>query len=402
MTTLERKYMAKKREITGCIQIKRGKWWVVINLYDSDNNRKPKWIKTDLPEKGNKRRAEKLLADYLSEYNKLNIPYTSITVAQYFTKWLDEIKEEVRVNTYRSYYGNMVNHIIPYFERQGILLQELTPLDLEEYYKSKQRQNSKVKTNDPLSPTTIKHHHQNISKALSDAVRKGMIMTNPATAARTPKAERHKTEYLNPNQIKELQNIFKGTVIELPVYISSLYGFRRSEVLGLKWSNIDFVNRSITIAETLQQGVGGDYTDDTKTDSSYRTLPMTDDVYNILLKAKKLQGEMRLLLGDGYTVSDYVCTWKNGKVITPNYLSRTFHAIIGKSGLPVIRFHDLRHSAASNLLDMGFSVVQVAEWLGHSSSATTLNFYAHAEKRSKMNIADALQNQFQNASDRQV
>lgn len=219
-------------------------------------------------------------------------------------------------------------------------------------------------------------------------------MTNPASAARTPKCERYKCTFLNPEEVKAMLRLFDGEVIKLPVYLSSIYGFRRSEVLGLKWSNIDFIRQTITVAETLQQGVGGDYTDAPKTDSSYRTLPMTVDVYDILLKTKRYQEEQRALFGDRYEVTDYVCTWQDGKVIAPNYLSRRFHMVLQTNGLTGIRFHDLRHCVASNIIDMGFSVVQVADWLGHSSSATTLNFYAHAEKRSKMCIAEALQSSF--------
>lgn len=386
--------MRKKRNITGSVQLKNGKWWVVVNLYDENGKRKPKWIDTQLTERGNKRKAERLLASYLEEYNRMNIPYSQLTVADYFVQWLSDIQSEVKANTYRSYFGNMTNHIIPYFRQNKIQLQELTPFDLEEYYKSKLQANSKIKSSAVLSATTIKHHHQNISKALSDAVGKGLIMVNPASSAKTPKAEKFKGEFLNQKQVNELLLLFKGNVIELPVLLCSVYGFRRSEVLGLKWCNIDFESKSITIAETLQQGVGGNYTDTPKTDSSYRTLPMTANVYACLNAEKSLQNERKRLMGNYYANTDYVCVWANGEVISPNYLTRTFHSIISKSNLPKIRLHDLRHSAASNLLDMGFSVVQVADWLGHSSSTTTLNFYAHAEKRSKMDIAKALDSSF--------
>lgn len=390
--------MKKKRNVTGSIQIKNGKWWVVVNLYDENGKRKPKWIDTKLSERGNKRKAEKLLSDYLAEYNKMNIPYSKLTVADYFVQWLDDIKLEVKTNTYRSYFGNMTNHIIPYFKQNKIQLQELTPFDLEEYYKFKLQPNSKINSGEALSATTIKHHHQNISKALTDAVRKGLLMANPAASAKTPKAEKFKGDFLNQKQVNELLLLFKGNVVELPVFLCSVYGLRRSEVLGLKWHNVDFDSKSITIAETLQQGTGGDYTDTPKTENSYRTLPMTNEVYTSLLAVKSLQNERQKLMGNYYVQSDYVCTWQDGKVISPNYLTRTFKSVISKSNLPQIRLHDLRHSAASNLLDMGFSVVQVADWLGHSSSATTLNFYAHAEKRSKMDIANALDSCFQTKS----
>lgn len=390
--------MRNRRNITGSVQAKNGKWWNVINLYDENGKRKPKWIDTQLPERGNKRKAEKLLADCLAEYNKTNIPYSKLTVADYFIQWLENVKNDVKPNTYRSYYGNMTNHIIPYFTQNKIKLQELTLFDLEDYYKSKLQPNSKINSNSALSATTIKHHHQNISKALADAVRKGLIVANPASNAKTPKAEKFKGEFLNQKQVNELRLLFKGTVIELPVFLCSVYGFRRSEVLGLKWHNIDFESKSITVAETLQQGVGGNYTDTPKTDSSYRTLPMTSEVYNALTDTKSIQNERKKLMGNYYVQSDYVCTWQNGNVISPNYLTRTFKSVLSKSNLPQIRLHDLRHSAASNLLDMGFSVVQVADWLGHSSSATTLNFYAHAEKRSKLDIANALDSCFQKQS----
>ena len=91
------------------------------------------------------------------------------------------------------------------------------------------------------------------------------------------------------------------------------------------------------------------------------------------------------------TCLSYVCTWPDGNVISPNYLTRTFHNVIAKSSLPNIRLHDLRHSAASNLLNMGFSIVQVQQWLGHGSASTTLNFYAHVDKNSKLDMAAAME-----------
>ena len=148
----------------------------------------------------------------------------------------------------------------------------------------------------------------------------------------------------------------------------------------------------VTLAETVQQNTGGSYTDTPKTDSSYRTLPMLDSAYTLLEADKRLQEERKRLMGESNIDSDYVCTWNNGKLISPNYLTSQFNKIIKNSTLPPIRLHDLRHSTASNLLNRGLSVVQVQEWLGHSSAATTLNFYAHADKTSKQAVADAVQN----------
>lgn len=377
--------------VTGSVQIKDGKYYAVLNLKNENGKRKQKWISTGLPIRGNKKKAEKFLSEKIAEYDKKNVKYSDLTVAGYFENWLSEIKSEVKPNTYRNYHANMVNHIIPYFKNKGILLQDLKPQHLEDYYNSKLQSNSKLNSAEALSRTTIKHHHQNISKALSDAVRKEVIYYNPATSARTPKAEKFKAEFLNQSQVNEMLVLFKDSVIYIPILLASVYGLRRSEVLGLQWKNIDFVNKSIHIVQTLQQNTGGSYLDTTKTESSNRTLPMTNDIYNVLNKHKAEQESRQNLMGNYYIASDFVCTWNNGKVISPNYLTKTFHSIISKSNLPDVRFHDLRHSAASNLLEMGFSVVQVADWLGHSSSTTTLNFYAHVDKKSKLNIANALE-----------
>lgn len=198
-----------------------------------------------------------------------------------------------------------------------------------------------------------------------------------------------------------VQNIWRNINSSSRKRITLFFGIiyflaRRSEVLGLKWANIDLVNGTIWIKETLQQSTkemtgGSNYTSDTKTESSNRTLPIIPSVREELLKQRAFQDRNRNLLDSVYYLSDYVCTFADGKEITPNYLTKKFHQIISKhKELPQIRFHDLRHSVASNLLNDGFSTVQVAEWLGHSSSTTTLKFYAHIDKTSKMAIAEKL------------
>lgn len=397
--------MRKKKTttVTGSIQTRGSKYYAVINLKDENGKRKQKWISTDIDVKGgSKKQAERFLHQKLEEYSQKaeeeqhdGQPYADMQVSEYFKKWLEKIKPEVTPNTYRSYHGNMTNHIIPYFEVHKVTLRELKPMHLQDYYVSKLQPNSKINSEDALSPTTIKHHHQNISKALSDAVARGIITFNPASAAKTPKAKQFKANFLNPTQLNELLTLFKGTTIEIPVTLGVVYGFRRSEIIGLTWKAIDFENKTITISQTVQQHTGGDYVGAPKNDSSYRTLPLLDDVAELLQKHKALQEERREILGSHYHESDFVCTWPDGKLISPNYLTKTYHNTLANTDLPYVRFHDLRHSTASNLLANGFSVVQVAEWLGHSSSSTTLKIYSHIDKTSKVGIGNALSDMIQ-------
>lgn len=380
--------------VTGNLQIKNGNYHIVLNLKDENGKRRQKWISTELPVRGNKKAAERILQEKLIELNGLAVPHNEIEVAEYFELWLVKIKKEVRPNTYRNYEANMQNHIIPYFKARRIALQALKTQDLEAYYKSKLKKGSKLKSNEALSPTTVKHHQQNISKALADAVHDNLIPINPASAVNMPKPEgrvkKFKPEFLNMKEVDDLLLLFEGSVVELPVRLTAFYGFRRSEVLGLKWDAIDFQRRTITVENTLQQGIGGNYEDETKTESSERTLPMPDSIYELVKRQGELQDERKRLMGDFYIDSDFLCTWPDGRVITPNYLTKTFHNTIIKSTLPQVRLHDLRHSAATNLLELGFNVVQVAEWLGHESPNTTLKFYGHAVKTSKVEMAQVL------------
>ena len=313
-----------------------------------------------------------------------NVP-ASMTVAEWFTEWLPIIEKKVRPNTFRGYKGNMKKHIIPYFEQLHITMDQVTYKHIQEYYDSKI---------DVLSPSTIRHHAENMSKAFEDAIFRDLLVTNPTKKAKPPKVKKFKAAFLNLEEIEQLLSLFKGNIIELPVTLCSIYGFLRSEVLGLKWENIDFVGRTIYIVETLQQNTGGDYTDDTKTESSTRTMPMTDTAYQILMFKKNQQEHLKKVL-KRYKDTDYVCTHYNGKPISPNYLTKHFHAVV-KDVFKKVRLHDLRHSSATNLLEMGFTVAQVAEWLGHSSPEITLRFYAHATKRSKLQIANALDANFSN------
>ena len=370
--------------ITGSVQQKKGKWYAVLNLKDINGKRKAKWISTGLTVRGNKKKAEKFLEQQIDKYseNLADGSATDILLADYFERWLPKIKDKVKPNTFRSYKGNMENHIIPYFREKKIRLQQLCPVNLEDYYEFAKKKG--------LSSTTIKHHHQNISKALSDAIHDKLLIYNPASAAKSPSPAKFKAKFLMPKQLEQLMLLVKGSVIELPVQLCSIYGFRRSEVLGLKWKYIDFDQRTLTVAETLQQNTGGSYVDVTKNESSCRMLPLTQQAYDLLLAQKEQQEERARVMGSYYNKSDYVCTWADGKVIEPNYLTRTFHKILQKSDLPMVRLHDLRHSTASNLIEQNVSIVNVASWLGHSSPTTTLNFYAHTNQEQKKRVANVI------------
>ena len=169
--------------VTGSIQSNKGKYYAVINLKDENGKRKPKWISTGLEVKdGNKRKAEKFLQEQLALWNGRNGIFIGTGLAEYLEHWLETIPRDIRPSTYRGYCGNMNNHIIPYFKQHPVALQDVTPMILEEYYYSLLKPESNLTTGTALSPTTIHHHHQNISKALHKKVLLYQIVLFSSTA----------------------------------------------------------------------------------------------------------------------------------------------------------------------------------------------------------------------------
>ena len=344
----ERKVMNKNR-VNGSIVEKNEIWYARLYVTDENGKRKQIWRTTKLPVKNNKRKAEAFLQDLIEQYSKeCKTFYSEITVADYFELWLNDIKSEVRPNTYRNYKGNMEKHIIPYFREKGIRLQELKPCDLTAYYKFKNNTNSKLEKAEPLSPRTIQHHHQNISKALNDAVEKGYINFNPDVSSKRPKLKTFNAKFLNQKQINNMLTAIENEIIYLPVLLCSIYGLRRSEVLGIKWSCVDFENNTIHICETLQQSTKeltgeSNYTDDTKNASSNRTMPLIPVIKEKLLVQKQWQIENKKEFEELYSDSDFVFTHENGSVMTPNYLTKNFRKIADSLGYYGLRLHDLRH-----------------------------------------------------------
>lgn len=368
--------------MTGSLQTKNNMYYAVLNFKDGDGKRKQKWISTGLEVKNNKRKAEQVLKDLISEYEDKKISVINKqTFSDFMGEWLEVIKLNVKITTYNGYKLHYDKHIKPYFDKLGVAVTDLTPMQLQNYYNTK--------LSEGLSASSVKKHHANIHKALDYALKLNVIAYNPADRITLPKRERYKGKFYNEVQLKQLMELCEGTPIESVVFIAINYGLRRSEILGLKWSAVDFDENTIIVNHTAVANVGGVlYDDTTKTKASLRTLPLTDNVKKYLLELKAHQESMALLMGDCYHKSEYICCYDDGREIRPDYVTHKFNKILENSDLPKIRFHDLRHSAASLLINAGFNLKEVQEWLGHSNIATTGNIYSHLQYASKVNMAN--------------
>lgn len=376
--------------VAGHLREKSGHYYAVLNYTDSSGKRKTKWISTGLPVKGNKKRAEAILLEARRNFvvgEKKQID-DDILFADYMEEWLDIIKNSVAVPTFASYSFNIKKKISPYFRERGITLKNLTAKNIQDYYNYELSR---------VSASSVLRYHANIHKALKYAVKTDLIDANPADKIERPKKKRFVGSFYNADEINELFELSMGTKLELPILLAACYGMRRSEIIGLKWDAIDFTRGSITIHHTITScNLDGKHilvvSDDTKTNSSMRTLPLVPFIRDRLLEIKGQQQENQRLCGRSY-IKDYigyVCVNEIGDLIKPHYVTERFSKLLKINGLRHIRFHDLRHSCASLLLSNGVSMKQIQEWLGHSDFATTANIYAHLDYSAKLSSADAM------------
>lgn len=282
--------------------------------------------------------------------------------------------------------------IIPYFDNYfpDITLLEITPKHIQDYYSYELNENK-------VSCNTVLHRHANLRKALQHAMRLGLIPSNPADCVQRPKKEKYQASYYSGQELTTLFSCARGDVLELAIILGAFYGLRRGEVVGLKWSAIDFEAKRITIQHTVTLAdIDGKQVvvkrDRAKNKSSLRSLPLVPPFEKLLLEIREQQKRNMEQCGNSYSTAnlEYIYLDKLGNLISPEYISDHFAIFLRNKGLRRIRFHDLRHSCATLLYQQGVSLKEIADYLGHSTVTTTMNTYTHMDFSSKEASAGAM------------
>lgn len=397
--------------ITGSVQINKGYYFIVFNMYNEYGKRKPEWHSTGLKVDNNERKnnqirkqAEKMLNEELvrvnaenSFSNKLNTiaknsKYSNMLFSDYMLEWLENIKPKVVQSTYIGYEQVVKGRLCPYFKSKKIKLIDLRPRDIQDFinYLYKQR----------LKGSTIAHYTSNMNTALKEAVIAEIIPSNPMDRIESVKKEVYIPEFYTDDELIELIEVIKTQKLELPLTLGIIYGLRREEILGLTWNAIDFKNKSITIRKTVGRGKYDGVTqflikDIPKNKSSYRTLPMFDFIADLLKKYKEKYKLNEKIFGNTYITDykDFICLMDNGELVKPDYVDRTFSRILKENGFRHIRLHDLRHSCATLLLRNGVPLPEIQKWLGHSNIITTQR-YSHLDQNDKSIPANMIETKF--------
>lgn len=374
--------------MTGSLTSKNGKYYVIVRIPDENGKPKQKWIPTGIPSEGNnKRKAQQkktaILAQLEQEIARRNFLSGEILFVDWLDKWMEAKRNAVELNTYEGYCYYMDKHIKPFFGEKNLTLREVTAQHIEDYYAQKVAQG--------VSPNTILKHNVLIRGALQDAVRKKKIPSNPVNDATLPRRRKFVGKAYNIEQARELLRVVEDKPLKSAVILGLYYGLRRSEVCGLRWRDIDFDAGTMLICNTVVKTKTLIEHEHTKSSASKRTLFLIPETIPYLQSLKAEQDKYRHRLGNTYDdPQGHVCTHANGKPFSPDYITNAFARLLEKYDLPHIRYHELRHTAGSLLLEHGLSAKQIQEFLGHEDISTTLNIYAHLSVEGKKETALAM------------
>ena len=372
--------------MTGSLRVQNGIYQAIIRYKDNDGKKRSLSRSTGYEVKGNKKKADEKLDEFIKEFKHLEYGYMPDKKAdennrELFTdaikQWLKNKENTVDRSTYEGHTIYVNRHIIPYFEKLNLCVNEVTPQHIKEYYNYKFRGGRRDKKSGGLSIPSIKKHGNILKQVFAEAFINDPNKKNPARDVKLPAKDEQKLDgvFLTLDEANKMLQTFSGHELEALIFVTLNYGFRRSEVLGLKWSAVDFENGKIKINHTVVKNLSVEYKNKTKTDASRRTLDFLDDVKNMLLNLKEQQAKNQKVFGKEYMKSDYIFTYADGSLFRPDSVTRSFQRVLKNHCLTPMRFHDLRHSTSSIMYDMGCDVKQIQYWLGHANIETTLQIY---------------------------
>ena len=348
------------------LQNKNGYYHAVISYKDDTGKFRQKSITTKIPVlRGNKRRAEKIAEILIGEWIKQQENNDQKTRDLFLKDAIEMFNEAKRIFVQPSTYAGYVRisaAIAAYFG--DVQLLKLNRAMIDNYFNCLRKKGT--------GENTIRHYCVYINSMLKYLEGLGFELAEPGLQIKAPACQKYKgASYYNVEETRKLLAAAAGTKMALPINIAIYLGLRRSEICGLQWDMIDLNNHTVRICRKVVQYCDPDgkeqldRSDQMKTLYSDRTLPIPDALFDLLSNVEDKTGQ--------------VCKHEDGKQMTPQYLTMTFASLLKKNGLRKIRFHDLRHSAASLLLISGASMKEVQVILGHGSYSTTADIYSHID-----------------------
>lgn len=357
--------------------IKRYKdsYTIVINLGTdpATGKRKQQWYSV----KGTKKETEKKLAELLQQLDTGTfIKPDKITVAEFLERWLkDYTRPNLAPSTAEWYTYIIHSHLAPCLG--NIPLTQLKPEHLQRYY-SEKLSNGRCDGKGALSPQTVRHCHVTIHYALETAVKWGLLTRNPADAVSPPRSQRHQMQTWNAEELGSFLEAAKETPYYALFHLLFASGMRRSEVLALRWCDIDLTLCQAYVTRSLQHLVDGTFSfKQPKTSKGRRAIALPPSNALVLKEHREKQALDRALVGTILKDDELVFSHLDGTPLLPNSITHAWGKLVKRTGLKYIRLHDARHTHASLMLKQGVHPKIVQERLGHASIQITLDTYSH-------------------------
>jgi integrase len=307
----------------------------------------------------------------------------NLKVGEYLERWLvDSVLDTVRPTTYERYEQIVRIHVRPALG--SVKLKNLTPVHVRGLYREKLEAG--------LSARTVQYIHVTLHKALKQAVQDGLIPRNATEAVKAPQVRREEMRPLSGDQVKVLLEVARGDRLEALYVLAIHTGLRQGELLGLKWEDVDLESGTLRVRRTLVTAKGGPVLTAPKTKGSRRSVKLTQGAVEALRSHLKHQLQEIDRAGSLWRENGLMFASESGEPLDRRYLtSCRYKALLKRAELPMIRFHDLRHTCATLLLSKNVNPKIVSEMLGHASIAITLDTYSHVLPNMRDQAAAAME-----------
>ncbi|MBD5443927.1 MAG: site-specific integrase [Lachnospiraceae bacterium] len=321
------------------------------------------------------KRAKEIVSEYAGQHTREEVQAHAVPdedgvlLGDFIADWVERQKPLLKATTYDNYISMLNCHIIPYFNERKLKLTDVKPMHLQDYINQKLTR---------VSSNTVRKHFSLIKTAMQDAVINDFIVSNPAYKVKMPKKAKPQHDFYTADELKRLLTASKGTELEVPIFLAAMFGLRRSEVIGLRWKDIDFNNKTLTINGSVTRhcidGKWVDVYDDTlKTDASHSTFALNDYVCGYF---QNLYEHNMNLISNVDDYKEFVCVNEVGEILKLDYITHKFNKLLQQNELRHIRFHDIRHSALS-LLSQYHSMKLVQGYARHANFNITADTYCH-------------------------
>lgn len=308
----------------------------------------------------------------------LEIEGGKLTLAEYLPQWLEMRKTSLRPSTVYQYRQIIRDHIIPHAGE--IPLRDLRLARVERLYTNLHDLGVSVRT--------VQFVHAVLHAALAKAIKYGHIGRNPAHGASLPRNTHSEMNVLDANQVTQFLIAAQDSRYEALYSLAIHTGMRQGELFGLKWTDLNWNHGELKVQRQVKLETGKGWTfADPKTKRGRRTIKLGNEILKLLRTHKKNQDAQKSIMGSRWKENGLVFPSLAGTPSNPSNLRKEFLKVLDRAGLPRIRFHDLRHTAASLMLSNGIPLNVVSNRLGHSQPSTTLDIYAHLFSETQVDAA---------------